>query len=434
MIDRALYTLVMYLGTPVILYRLALRGLRYRGYFARWRERFGFFLAPDLDRAIWVHAVSMGEVNAAAPLIDALMQRYRDHDFVITTVTPTGSMRVKRLYGERVFHVYLPYDLPPAVNRFLARVRPAIAVIMETEIWPNLYHACHRARIPIVMANARLSARSLRGYGPVAVLARGAIRRAHHIAAQSQPDAERLLALGAVRNRLSVAGNTKYDMRVPPTLVADGAALRAASGGARPVWIAASTHEAEEFAVISAHLEVLKRYPDALLIWSPRHPERFAKVATLCRQLGLRTATRSESGHASGEDQCFIGDTLGELLLFYAASDVAFVGGSLAAVGGHNMLEPAALGKPVLAGPHLFNFQEIAETLASASALVRVDGAPSLGAAVIQLFTHPARAAELGRNAAEVFAREGGAVARVIEVIDSALVKRATNEAIRAAR
>lgn len=421
MLYRALYTLAMYLLTPVILYRLALRGLRYREYLARWKERFGFFPDPGLERPIWVHAVSMGEVNAAVPLIDALMRRHAGTPFLITTVTPTGSMRVEKLYGGRVFHVYLPYDLPASVRRFLDRVRPRLAVIMETEIWPNLFFACHDRRIPIVMANARLSERSLRGYGPVRPLARRAIRRASHVAAQSQPDAERLVRLGANRHRLSIAGNTKYDMQVPEGLDLEGARLRESWGAGRPVWIAASTHAGEEIAVIEAHARVLRRFPDALLLWSPRHPERFRNVVQLCRQFGFETATRAEDGTGRPGIQCFVGDTLGELLLFYAASDVAFVAGSLQPVGGHNVLEPAALGKPVLVGPEMFNFEEITATLEAADAIVRVRDAASLGDAVTRLFAHPEAARAIGGRALRVFLSERGAVDRVMAIIDAAL-------------
>jgi 3-deoxy-D-manno-octulosonic-acid transferase len=418
---RAFYTLAMYLLTPVILYRLALRGLRFREYLARWKERFGYFPDPGLEQPIWVHAVSMGEVNAAVPLIDALMRRYAGTPFVITTVTPTGSTRVQKLYGDRVFHVYLPYDLPASVHRFLDRVRPRLAVIMETEIWPNLFFACHERKVPIVIANARLSERSLRGYGPVRPLARRAIRRASQVAAQSQPDADRLIRLGANRHRLRVVGNTKYDMRVPDGLEADGGRLRASWGPDRPVWIAASTHEGEELAVIEAHARVLRRFPDAVLLWAPRHPERFRNVAQACRQFGFETATRSDDGIGRPGIQCFVGDTLGELLTFYAASDVAFVAGSLQPIGGHNVLEPAALGKPVLVGPEMHNFEEITATLEAADAIVRVRDAASLGDTVTRLLSQPAHALAIGARARDVFQAERGAVERVMTIIDGVL-------------
>ena len=326
---RLLYTLTMYLLTPVILYRLAARGLRYRRYLSRWKERFGFFPAPGFRNSSWVHAVSVGEVNAAAPLIRALMQRYPDQPMVMTTVTPTGSERVQKLFGDKVFHVYLPYDLPASVKRFLDRIKPRFAVIMETEIWPNLFITCKERSIPIVVTNARLSERSLRGYGPVRPLARRAIRCASFVAAQSPQDAERLRTLGAAVTRLAVIGNLKFDMQVPDNLPSMGAELREAWGAQRPVWIAASTHEGEELPVLKAHSMVLKRFPDALLLIAPRHPERFRAVASVCRSLGFITRVRSEKTAADARTQCFVIDTMGELLRFYAAADIAFVGGSL---------------------------------------------------------------------------------------------------------
>ena len=229
---RFIYTLTMYLLTPVILYRLAVRGLRYPEYFARWRERFGFFPHPEIRDSVWIHAVSLGEVNAAMPLIDALMQRYQNTPFVITTVTPTGSERVRRVYGERVFNVYLPYDLPASIRRFLDRVRPRLAVVMETEIWPNLFFECQAREIPLIVANARLSEKSLRGYGPVRPLAQSALASARYVAAQSNTDAGRLRDLGAEPERLGVFGNLKYDMTVPAELESEALALRAEWGAA----------------------------------------------------------------------------------------------------------------------------------------------------------------------------------------------------------
>ncbi len=423
MLFRFLYTLTMYLVTPVIVYRLAVRGLRYREYYARWRERFGWFKAPGFRDSIWVHAVSVGEVNAAEPLIEALMRRYAGHAFVITTVTPTGSARVKKLFGDRVFHVYLPYDLPRSVARFLDRVKPKLAVVMETEIWPNLYMMTCARRIPIVVANARLSQRSLRGYGPVRPLARRAIRCASHVAAQSHQDAERLLALGADPARLSIAGNVKFDMPVPRGLDESAVVLRDYWGAERPVWIAASTHEGEEVPVIEAHARVLKRFPDALLLLAPRHPERFRPAAAACRQYGLRTLTRSEESVAQRDTQCFVVDTLGELLTFYAACDAAFVAGSFDPIGGHNVLEPAALGKPVLVGAHTFNFAEVTENLLRDGAAIRVADGADLGEAVVKLFNDPQRRAAMGAAGIAAVARERGAVDRVMQVVESVMAE-----------
>ncbi len=418
---RFLYTLTMYLLTPVILYRLAARGLRQRGYFSRWRERFAFFPDPGIRRSIWVHAVSMGEVNAAAPLIEALMREYPYAPFVVTTMTPTGSERVRKLFGDRVFHVYLPYDLPASVRRFFDRVDPRFAVILETEIWPNLFITCRERGIPILVANARLSERSLRGYGPVRALARRAIRCANYVAAQSPIDAERLRALGAAVSRLSVVGNLKFDIELPEGLPVIGARLRDSWGGKRPVWIAASTHEGEELPVLKAHTAILQRFPDALLVIVPRHPERFKPVASACRSLGFTTRTRSEDGNADEHCQCFVVDTMGELLDFYAASDLAFVGGSLEPIGGHNLLEPAALGMPIVVGPHMFNAEEVTEGLVEAGAAVRVEDAEGLAAVVVKLLANDAERIAMGESARGVVMRERGAVQRTLQIVGTML-------------
>jgi len=418
---RFIYTLTMYLLTPVIVYRLLVRGLRYPDYFARWRERFGFFADPKLRDSIWIHAVSMGEVNAALPLIDALMQRYAGTPFVITTVTPTGSERVRRIYGARVFNVYLPYDLPASIRRFLDRVRPRLAVVMETEIWPNLFFACEARRIPLIVANARLSEKSLRGYGPVRPLAQRALASARYVAAQSLTDATRLAELGAAPERLGVVGNLKFDMNVPHDLAERALAMRQAWGARRPVWIAASTHEGEEELVIKAHAAVLRHFPDALLLFVPRHPERFRPVAQDCRDFGFVTRTRSEDSVAAMDTQCFVVDTLGELLRFYAAADVAFVGGSLTPIGGHNVLEPAALSVPIVVGPHTFNFMEITASLLESGAALRVADGAGLAAAVTKLLSDAGLRTRTGSAARAAFEREQGGVLRTVAIVEQVL-------------
>jgi len=397
----------MYLLTPAILYRLAVRGLRYREYFDRWRERFGH-TKVELKESIWVHAVSMGEVNAALPLIDALMARYAGMPFVITTVTPTGSERVRRVYGNRVVNLYLPYDLPTSIARFLDRVRPRVALIMETEIWPNLFFECEARGIPLIIANARLSEKSLRGYSPIRPLVKRALAGVSYIAAQSGTDAARFGELGAPAEHVGVIGNLKYDMSVPKHLLEEAAVMRDAWGARRPVWIAASTHDGEELPVLKAHAEVLRRFPDALMLLVPRHPERFKPVALACRSFGFVTRTRSEDGAAKSDTQCFVVDTLGELLNYYAAADVAFVGGSLVPIGGHNVLEPAALAVPIVVGPYMFNFAEINQSLTAAGASLQVLDGDELGAAITRLFRRRRLAqARRPRRAAGIRARAG---------------------------
>jgi 3-deoxy-D-manno-octulosonic-acid transferase len=420
---RLIYTVAMYLLIPLILYRLAVRGLRYREYFGRWRERFGFFPDPHIRESIWIHAVSMGEVNAALPLIDALMQRHQNTPFVITTVTPTGSERVRRVYGDRVFNVYLPYDLPASIRRFLKRVRPRVSVVMETEIWPNLFFECESNGIPLILANARLSEKSFKGYGPVRPLAERAVASARYIAAQSATDAGRLRELGAQPDRLGIVGNLKYDMNVPLDVAKQAKSVRQNWGAQRPVWIAASTHEGEELAMLKAHTEVMRQFPDALLLIAPRHPERFKPVAMACRSFGFVTRTRSEDGTAAIDTQCFVVDSLGELLRFYATADVAFVGGSLVPIGGHNVLEPAALGVPVVVGPKTFNFADITASLLDAGAAVQIDDGEALGSAIIRFLGDPELRRQTGRAARRAFEQEQGGVARTVAIIERELQK-----------
>lgn len=421
-LERGIYSFVMYLLVPVILWRLAWRGVSQRDYLRRWGERFGVFTARDgADGAIWVHAVSVGEVAAATPLIARLRARYPERPLVITTITPTGSARVRKVWGEQAFHVYLPYDLPAAIQRFLRRTRPTIAIVMETEIWPNLFLECARADIPIVIANARLSEQSLGGYGPVRGLARMAVRCAHTIAAQTQADANRLIALGAYPERVMVAGNMKYDLALPPGLAFKSASWRAGWGAERPVWIAASTHEWEESAVLRAQQHVLARHPDALLLWAPRHPERFRAVELHARDAGLIVTSRSVHGLPGRGSQCFIINTLGELLMFYATVDLAFVGGSLQPIGGHNVLEPAALGVPCLVGPHTFNFAEVTEHLIACGAALRVASGEVLGEAVIQLLVDADQRNRMAEAARDMVAIERGAVVRTLALVEQVM-------------
>lgn len=425
---RVLYTVLMYLVTPVILYRLAFRGLRNRDYFWRWRERFGWFKSPAIKNSIWIHAVSVGEFNAAMPLIEALMARFPERPFVVTSITPTGSERVQKALGARVLHVYLPYDLPGSVRRFLNKTQPQLAVVMETEIWPNLYLSCCARGIPILIANARLSERSLRGYGPARPLVGHCVRSAAWVAAQSRVDAERFLALGADPSRLELVGNIKFDMKVPEDLPVLGGQLRLGWGSERPVWIAASTHEAEEGAILEAHAIVLRRFPDALLLIAPRHPERFRQAYSLCKSVGFRTGLRSEHGTPDVTMQCFVVDTMGELLRFFAASDAAFVGGSLVRIGGHNMLEPASLGCPVLIGPYTHNFLEISERLLADGAALRVNSGTHLGQEMVRVLSKPELRAKMAEAGLSVVASERGALERLltraVALIESAQAQR----------
>jgi len=411
----------MFLVTPLLILRLLARGVRSRPYHQRWAQRFGFFETPGFSGSLWVHAVSVGEVNAAEPLIKALQRDYPNAHVVVTTVTPTGTARVHQLFGDSVFQVYLPYDLPYAVSRFLKKIRPRLALIVETEIWPNLYFACRRRGIPLMIVNARLSERSLRGYKPLRGLLRSALRCVTLIAAQSRTDAARYRLLGADPQQVLVTGNMKFDMPIPEGALAAGAAMREHWGARRPVWMAASTHEGEEQAVLEAHLQVLKRLPDALLLLAPRHPERFRLVENSVRSLGFAVGTRSVEQAPSCSHQVFVIDAMGQLMPFFAGSDVAFVGGSLVPIGGHNVLEPAALSVPVLVGPHTFNFDEITRILIEQGGAMLVPDMARLGPDVLRLLLDAATRERMGQDAKRVFERERGAVQRVMQLIDGTL-------------
>ncbi|WP_372018274.1 lipid IV(A) 3-deoxy-D-manno-octulosonic acid transferase [Pseudoxanthomonas sp. 10H] len=366
---RALYSFALYLLSPFTLYHLISRGFRVHEYFRRWDERYATYGRQPGRPCVWLHAVSVGEVNAAAPLVNALLKQRPDIRWVITTITPTGSDRVRALWGERVEHVYLPYDLPGSTARFLQHFRPSLALIMETELWPNMLFGCRDLRIPVYILNARLSARSLRGYRLLRPLIGRALRTVKCVAAQSAADARRFQKLGARADQVRVLGNLKYDVAVPDGLDEFKRAFAAALGTPRPAWLAASTHEGEEADVVAIHRRLRTRWPDLLLLWAPRHPERFARVQALAGDAGWRVGTRTRGTWPQPADDVFVIDTLGELMAFYACADVAFVGGSLQAIGGHNLLEPAAVGTPAVTGPHLHNFAEISRRMDEAGAL-----------------------------------------------------------------
>ncbi len=415
---RLIYNGLLYLILPLALLRLYWRGRRDAGHRQRWRERLGF-VPTLLPGGLWVHAVSVGETRAALPLIRALLDRYPDLPLLVTTTTLTGSRQVREALGERVQHVYAPYDLPGATRRFLQRARPRLAVIMETELWPNLLRQCATASIPVLLANARLSERSARGYGRIRGLTAALLRDVTLIAAQADADAARFRALGAPR--VEVTGNLKYDLALPVDLPERGQRLRRdLLGDQRPVWIAASTHAGEDEPILEAFARLCARWP-ALLLLVPRHPERFDSVAALCRQQGFSVIRRSERKVCAPDTTVFLGDSMGELLLFYAAADLAFVGGSLVATGGHNVLEPALLGLPVLFGPHMFNFTEAGERLLEAEAAWRVADAGELAAAVDRLLTDSELRQTAGRRGQAVVERHRGALAALLGLIEKLL-------------
>lgn len=421
MLARFFYTLLLYLSVPLILLRLRWRARQAPAYAERWRERFGWVPAlPPGHPVIWVHAVSVGETLAAVPLIRALQQRYPDTQLVVTTTTPTGSARVRAVFGNSLYHVYAPYDLPAVLNRFCARVRPSLAIVMETELWPNMIRACRRRGVPVVLANARMSATSAAGYRRIAWLARPMLRSLAAVAAQSAADGARLVELGLPGERMRVTGNIKFDLELDARVVQKSTRLAGEWRGAarRPVWLAASTHRGEDELILTALAQVRARVPNVLLVLVPRHPERFGAVAALCRNAGFSLARRSEGVQPDAECAVLLGDTMGELLAFYGACDVAFVGGSLVPVGGHNLIEPAAWGVPVLAGPHVQNFTEVAGLLQEAGGLAVCADANALAATVIHLLEAPLERQRMAAAAQAVAAANRGALAQLMTLIE----------------
>ena len=417
---RNLYSTLLYLSLPLVLARLLLRSRRSPLYRRRWAERFALIPAVS-GHPVWVHAVSVGETVAVAPLLKRLLEAHPGIPILVTTTTPTGSQRVRALLGERVQHCYAPYDLPDVVARFFRRVQPRLVIIVETEIWPNLLAAARRRAIPVVLANARLSMRSASRYRHVACVLGPALDAFHTIAAQSEADARRFRALGAPAQRVQISGNLKFDLEINAACVTAGRALREVLGSQRPVWIAASTHQGEEALILQAQRVIQARVPQALLILVPRHPERFDSVAALCGQLGMETARRRTGDSVRATTQVYLADTMGELAKLYAAADVAFVGGSLVAAGGHNVLEPASLALPVLVGPHVFNCAEIVARLENAAGLVRVTDANALAGRIADLLLHEARRRDLGERARCQLEANKGAQQRLYALIEPLL-------------
>jgi len=419
-----LWSFVAYLLLPYVLVSLVWRGLRYPAYWQRWPERFGFVPRIGAERVIWVHAVSVGEVRSSVALIEAVAERLPRHRILVTTMTPTGSDQVSALFGERVLHSYLPYDFPDAVARFLDRVDPELAIIAETEFWPNLFAVCGRRGIPLCVVNARLSPASFRGYNTIGGIARRMFAEAALICAQSSLDAQRLRNLGVGDGLLTVTGNLKFDVAVPAAIRAEGERLRRLWGADRPVLIAASTHRGEEAQILSAFAILRERYPTLLLVLVPRHPERFAGVVRLCRRRGFATARRSESnGSLPRATGVLVGDTMGELVRFYAAADIAFIGGSLVRHGGQNPLEACSVGVPVIFGPHMFHFEEISALSLERGAARQVPDRFAFAEAVAGWLDQPELRRAAGQAALGLIRDNTGALARTLAAMGRQLAR-----------
>jgi len=415
---RRIYSFVLYPLIPFVILRLFWLGFRNPDYRRRWKERFGF---PDKisshDKIIWLHAVSVGEVQASRPLVNGLLDEYPDYKILITTMTPTGADSVKQYFGESVRHLYIPYDLPVAVKHFISVIEPSILIVMETELWPNLFHYCHATNIPVVVVNARMSEKSAKGYHRFSSLTRPMLENISLIVAQGKKDAERLIALGADSNKVNVTGNLKFDIHLPHSVTEQAQALRRYLSVNRPVWIAASTHEGEEKIILDAFDKVLQQQPQCLLVIVPRHPDRSAGVRELCTKRNLKVLCKSDNKECDENVKIFILDALGELPMYYAAADVAFVGGSFAEIGGHNMLEPASLGLPVIMGPHVFNFQEISQLLLDEGAAWKVTNADELSSRVNGLLADANMRHSIGELGRNIVMKNRGNVEKIMELM-----------------
>jgi 3-deoxy-D-manno-octulosonic-acid transferase len=423
---RLLYLLAGYLTIPLVALLFLWRGFTDRSYWRNFSERFGFGPVASPD-GVWLHAVSVGEVQACAPLVSALAQRHPHLPLTVTTFTPTGAARARALFGNLAQVRYVPFDLPGAVRRFFRRVRPRLAVIFETELWPNLYREGTRRRVPLVLASARLSARSVNRYRRLGSLFRDTLARTALIAAQGEEDAARFQSLGADPAQTHVTGSLKFDFELPPDIHARGALLRSRYAAARPLWVAGSTHgDGEEEAVLTAQRAVRAEHPQALLVLAPRHPPRFAEVAQLLERSGIAFRRRSQASDAAADADCqvLLLDSLGELLDFYAAADVAFVGGSLVPTGGHNLLEPAALGVPVLTGPSYTNSAAVARLLLERGAARVVNSAAELGAQVNALLADADLRARMGTAGRESVDANRGALTKLLALIEPLLETR----------
>lgn len=416
---RYLYSFFFTLLTPFILLRLLWRSRETPEYRRRWPERFGR-VKPLSKPVIWIHAVSVGEVLATPPLVQALKTQYPGHQVLITTMTPTGAEQVKKQLGDLVTHYYVPYDLPCAIQSFLKRIQPEILIVIETELWPNLLHYTNARQIPIILANARLSPRSYQRYQKIHFVVKPMLEKITTVIAQSVLDAERFLALGLPQEKLVVTGNIKFDMSISDEVIQQGKMLKK-TWQPRLAWLGASTHEGEESIILDIFISIKKRYPNLLLILVPRHPNRFDKVAEYCTQRGFKVSRRSYQEAVHPETDIYLADTMGELRLLYAASDIVFVGGSLVPIGGHNLIEPAAFELPIISGQYLHNFTLVSELLLAAQALRLVSTPHELMNALDQLLENPSLREQMGKAAYQVFLANKGAVEKHLVVVRSLL-------------
>ena len=429
-----LYSLLLWsVALPVLLARLGLRALRNPAYRSRLSERFslGASLAEPCD--IWVHAVSVGEVNAATPLVNELLKLRPHLRILVTTMTPTGTEQVAASFGDRVCHCYAPYDYPFAVKRFLEQAQPRLLVLMETEIWPNIINHCHARGIKVAMTNVRLSEKSARGYRAVGFLVRDILAKVSVFAVQSDSDQERLVTLGANAARVHRTGSMKFEVQLPASLREVAQVVRRDWGRDRPVVVAGSTHQGEETMLLKALMRLRENFPDILLVIAPRHPERFGATVREVRKAGFPVSRRSQQPGALHNGVLVqVADTMGELPVLYAAADVAVVGGSLIrirGIGGHNLLEPCAVGVPVLFGPYMSNFQQISRMAQVRQAGLEVRGEAELTMQIVRLLNDPSLRTTIGENGLAMVSENTGATRRVLDLLLPLLNQVAMNEA-----
>lgn len=430
---RWIYTVALRVALPGFLLRLWWKGFQNPGYRYRWKDRLGIFLAPLRKGGLWIHAVSVGESMAAVPLIRELQKRFPNMPITVTSTTPTGYMRIENIFKDKskLFHIYFPYDLPGCLTRFLDRVQPDLLILMETELWPNCLWICKKRNIPVMIVNGRLSPRSMQGLQRIKRLTKQMMDCLTQVVAQSEEDGARFIELGLPSKRLMVTGNIKFDMVSRENVAIEAIKLRVSFGSMRPVWIAASTHAGEEEKILLAFREIQKRFKDILLILVPRNPERFRAVIDLVESKGYSVVLRSSKLSVNSKTQILIGDTMGELDLLYAASDVAFVGGSLVPIGGHNTLEPAAVGIPVVVGPFVHNFSEITQLLQRAGALIQIKEVEELTEVVLRWLNKTEERQFAGEQGKKVIERNRGVVTTLADLIQKQIKSDAQARAVK---
>ena len=420
---RFCYTILTYLSIPILLLRLLYRCLTNPTQASRWYERFAYYRKPLPQQGIWIHAVSLGEVNAVLTLIKRLKQQCNTLPIIISTTTLTGATQVERQLGDSVRHVFLTYDLYGATQRFLKKLQPKIGIIVETELWPNLLYHCQRQKIPLLLANARLSEKSAKGYARLQPLTQSMLQSFQHLAIQTHDEALRFMQLGASTYQISVTGNIKFDQPLAIGWQTRQQELRTQWGPNRLIWLAASTHKGEDILMIKTFTKLKAIFPNLLLVLVPRHPERFNEVYNLCQHHSCRVIRASDHKNCDLNSNIFLGDTMGDLPYYFSAADITFIGGSLVPTGGHNSLEAAIFGVVTITGPHTFNFKKVNELLKQAGALFEVADDKDLYATVQHLLHNTKLRQAAGAKALAVINQNRGALQMHIDLISTMLTK-----------